>query len=804
MKKKKIISIKKTQKKALKNKKIDQNIIDKIEFYCKIVENTILYVQKYKILDILNASQLNECIEKLLDINASLLILHEFMKANQSNTDFNEIYDKLQTINNELSFIFRNYGTKNIVDILTIVFGSQYIENNHLQSSKFNLIKKYLHPVNYKVMEWKGNSNNDKNKQTRIPRNRIVEDFMIVETGKTLDCFDLARSSNVFQKKVLGVKICFQNHSNNKALIISCICDELILQACSEPFVFDTFKIINSNKPKDNKFFINDFDRFINSLSLKELLIYNTTEIYHKYNGYCAFNNTIKQKPISDCVREFLSADLYNQRKQIIQLLIKSDNPEFEYLSYLLYDLLSSEDNSNNIDTQEQTLLFDSLPWNIKKFFKQAMKSTINYTNSITEFESSKIPLEQQICLMKAPRNVKEKAMIKLKEVKAKSEDSGSKARHYLDGLLKIPFGQYKNEEILSTTSECIKILNSSIQFINDRHDNIISYKDKYTIIEIMDKINEIELFLTSTNKSFFNSIINYYSDQKRDHLVNNVCFINSIIKNYKLSFHHICHSGKKISFMKKNIILFINSIKNNEKIINILIENPGNIKKYNYDIVIINNNLIKEHIANINNYIENVSDTLNQSVHGHKNAKRSIERIIGQWISGKQDGYCFGFEGPPGVGKTSLARKGLSNCLKDKDGISRPFQFIAIGGASNGSTLSGHNYTYVGSTWGKIVDILQETKCMNPIIFIDELDKISRTENGKEIIGILTHLVDRTQNEQYQDKYFSGIDLDLSKALFIFSYNDVSSIDRILLDRIHRIKFDHLTIDDKLEICNK
>ena len=139
------------QKKALKNKKIDQNIIDKLEFYCKTVENTILYVQKYKILDILNASQLNECIEKLLDINSSLLILQDFMKANQSNTDFNEIYDKLQIINDEFSFIFRNYGTKNIVDLLTIVFGSQYIDNEDLHSSKFNLIKKYLHPINYKI-----------------------------------------------------------------------------------------------------------------------------------------------------------------------------------------------------------------------------------------------------------------------------------------------------------------------------------------------------------------------------------------------------------------------------------------------------------------------------------------------------------------------------------------------------------------------------------------------------------------------------------------------------------------------------
>lgn len=83
------------------------------------------------------------------------------------------------------------------------------------------------------------------------------------------------------------------------------------------------------------------------------------------------------------------------------------------------------------------------------------------------------------------------------------------------------------------------------------------------------------------------------------------------------------------------------------------------------------------------------------------------------------------------------------------------------------------------------------ETKCMNPIIYIDELDKVSNTENGKEIIGILTHLIDPTQNDSFQDKYFTGIDIDISKALFIFSYNDADLIDKILLDRIHRIKFE-------------
>ena len=154
------------------------------------------------------------------------------------------------------------------------------------------------------------------------------------------------------------------------------------------------------------------------------------------------------------------------------------------------------------------------------------------------------------------------------------------------------------------------------------------------------------------------------------------------------------------------------------------------------------------------------------------------------------------------GVGKTSLAKKGLANCLRDADGNSRPFAFIALGGSCNGSTLEGHSYTYVGSNYGSIVQILIDKKCMNPIILFDEVDKISKTENGKEITGILTHLLDSTQNNTFQDKYFSGVDLDLSKALFILSYNDVDSIDKILLDRVHRIKFDSLSVEDKIVIC--
>ena len=117
--------------------------------------------------------------------------------------------------------------------------------------------------------------------------------------------------------------------------------------------------------------------------------------------------------------------------------------------------------------------------------------------------------------------------------------------------------------------------------------------------------------------------------------------------------------------------------------------------------------------------------DTMNQNI--------QLERIIAQWINGDCNGYCFGFEGPPGTGKTTIAKKGLTKCLSGKDGTPRPFSFIPIIGSTNGSSLEGHCYTYVGSTWGRIVDVLMESKCMNPIIFIDELDKVSNTEMVKK-----------------------------------------------------------------------
>ena len=131
----------------------------------------------------------------------------------------------------------------------------------------------------------------------------------------------------------------------------------------------------------------------------------------------------------------------------------------------------------------------------------------------------------------------------------------------------------------------------------------------------------------------------------------------------------------------------------------------------------------------------------------------------------------------------TSLVKEGISKILN------RPFAFIALGGATDSSFLEGHSYTYEGSTWGKIVQILVDSKCMNPVFYFDELDKISDTPRGEEIAGILTHLTDTSQNSQFHDKYFAEIDFDLSKCLFIFSYNDETKVNPILKDRMYRIQ---------------
>ncbi len=203
---------------------------------------------------------------------------------------------------------------------------------------------------------------------------------------------------------------------------------------------------------------------------------------------------------------------------------------------------------------------------------------------------------------------------------------------------------------------------------------------------------------------------------------------------------------------------------------------------------------------ADVANFFTKASTILDEAVYGMETVKEEITNYIAQVIStdNRSTPRVIALCGSPGVGKTVLVRRGLAAALN------RPMKSISMGGIADSSHFVGFDYTYQGSRWGLIVAALMETKVMNPVIFMDELDKISGTHDGIEIQNLLVHLTDPVQNNTFADKYFAGINIDLSRVLFVFSYNDEKAVNPILKDRLHIIRVPDPALDAKIIIGTK
>lgn len=212
-----------------------------------------------------------------------------------------------------------------------------------------------------------------------------------------------------------------------------------------------------------------------------------------------------------------------------------------------------------------------------------------------------------------------------------------------------------------------------------------------------------------------------------------------------------------------------------------------------------INKNIIKRD-QNISDkdFLLNIKKSLDEQVYGHKTCKETIMKLVGKWLrNSNSKGKVIGLQGPPGVGKTKIARS-LGKVL------SIPFAQINLGSMNDKSILNGHSYTYSASQPGLIIKKMIEAGESRCIMYFDELDKTSTNNGINEIFNLLIHVTDPSVNSEYTDAFFGEITFRLDQVFFIFSYNDEEKIDKILLDRMEKIRIEPYTVEDKLVIANK
>lgn len=196
--------------------------------------------------------------------------------------------------------------------------------------------------------------------------------------------------------------------------------------------------------------------------------------------------------------------------------------------------------------------------------------------------------------------------------------------------------------------------------------------------------------------------------------------------------------------------------------------------------------------------FLQDARRKMDEEIIGHEDAKQEVLRLICSWLNDGGAGFAIGLEGEAGVGKTTFVKRALAAAMD------RPFCFIGLGGASDASGLLGHSFTYEGAVPGRLSECVSQSGVMDPVIFFDELDKVSATGKGDELYNTLIHLCDPIQNNHIRDRYLHGIDMDFSRAIFVFSYNDSSRINPVLLDRIKRIRVDAPSHAQRIDICTK
>lgn len=572
---------------------------------------------------------------------------------------------------------------------------------------------------------------------------------------------------------------------------------------------FDNKKLSNNKRTYKNIF--QDFEMPNPNPKRKK----SDSDIFIQHNGGNSDNSDNDNSnnidpPTLDLLAEINNLKtIINKQKKQINTLEKKTKDVFKKGTMLedavndLYDMIEDWNEDYNDDTNYEPKLFTNIPLKNNVNTDDTDTDDSNSTSSDTIFSSENNNSHHHQHLEAKPNNKS-----KSKKKKSKTKNKTKNKTHIPTEALELELSNTDLKRLYSNDGETYlqELIKEAIKKSKPEEyiekycldNNLDSTKSK-NLLEQYKRFDKLNKLINNSTEQKISEIDVFIKNtpQKRDLILQSMEKLQAKMKNIDGYKFRILSSGMD-TFVQQQALYKVKQLENTEvgtgeyyKIKNWL-DTLTTIPFNNFKDINLSDNSISK-------FLENSRKKMDTVIYGQNDTKDIIIQIIAKMISNPgKCGNVFAIYGPPGVGKTTIIKEGMSKAL----GI--PFAFLSLGGASDSSYLEGHGYTYEGSTPGKIVDILRKVECMNPIFYFDELDKISETRKGEEIANLLIHLTDPSQNSHFQDKYLGDINLDLSKSIFVFSFNNIEKVNPILLDRMELIYVDGFTNEEKLIISKQ